>query len=88
MSDANNGGDERVLQVLKDMSAAQANHGRALEALRDEFRSLNQSATYAAGVATLARHEAGTATMRVDKAEMRLEQLEHRLIQVEKKLST
>lgn len=87
MSVNGRGSEDRVLEVLREMSSAQTEHGRALEALRNEFRTLNQSATFAAGVATLARHEVECATLRIDQTDVRLEQLEQRLSVVERKLS-
>lgn len=87
MNNTGSEGDTRVLEVLRQMSAAQTEHGKALEALRSEFRSLNQNATYAAGLATIARHEAETATLRLDQTDTRLAEIEQRLTSVENKLA-
>ena len=88
MSAESHGGESRVLQVLQEMSAAQVEHGRALEALRHEFRALNQNATYAAG-----NRNAGPARSRKRHDAHRanrfyvLRQLEQRLSVVERKVA-
>jgi hypothetical protein len=53
-------------------------HSRSVTEIRDELRTANQNATYAAGFALIARHD-------VD-ADQRLDRLDERVSRVEAKL--
>lgn len=86
MSESNQQEAQRILEILRSVREAQTDHGRVLDTLQGEVRSMHSQATYVAGIALLARHEAEIATARVTLSDERIEKLEERLTRVETRI--
>ena len=78
--------DNLVLQFMREIRATLAEHSRfhaehkqAFAEMRDELRTVNQNATYAAGFAVLGRRDNDVTGERVTKLEARVQRIEEKL---------
>lgn len=85
--------DNLVLQILRDIRGAQAEHFRvltehsrfhaeqkqALSEIIDELKSVNNNAVYAAGFAVLGRRDNDVTVERVTRLEARIQRIEEKL---------
>jgi exonuclease VII large subunit len=85
--------DNLVLQILREIRGAQTEHSRVLtehsryhaehkqafSEIRDELKSVNNNAVYAAGFAVLGRRDNEVAIDRVTKLESRVQRIEEKL---------